>query len=108
MHLFTRQNSNTEVYLQNCIVRFGWDVINPLARMRQRVTVLVSVCVCVCLSVTTLEGGITHFYARNNVRTASLRYSLDFNVWNFIKMLHSEVMASFAYRDSLRRYCSNP
>ena len=27
MHLFTRQNSNTELYLQNCIVRFGWDVI---------------------------------------------------------------------------------
>ena len=56
MHLFTRQNSNTEVYLQNCIVRFGWDVINPLARMRQRVTVLASVCVCVCLSVTTLAA----------------------------------------------------
>ena len=57
MHLFTRQNSNTEVYLQNCIVRFGWDVINPWrACARGLQYLLLCVCVCVCLSVTTLAA----------------------------------------------------
>ena len=74
--------------------------------MRQRVTVLA--CVCVCLSVTTLAAA--SFISTLEIRYEQLYYSilLIFNVWIFIKMLRSEVMASFAYRDSLRRYCSDP
>ena len=80
--------------------------------MRQRVTVLACVCVCVCvsvcLSVTTLAA--TSFISMLEIRYEQLYYGilLIFNVWIFIKMLRSEVMASFAYRDSLRRYCSDP
>ena len=76
--------------------------------MRQRVTVLASVCVHVCLSVTTLAAA--SFISTLEIRYEQLYYGilLIFNVWIFIKMLRSEVMVSFAYRDSLRRYSSNP
>ena len=40
--------------------------------------------------------------------TALLWYSLDFERVDFIKQLHSEVMASFDYHNSLWHYCSNP
>ena len=65
-------------------------------------------CVCVCLSVTTLAAA--SFISTLEIRYKQLYYGnfLIFNVWIFIKMLRSEVMASFAYRDSLRRYCNDP
>ena len=64
--------------------------------------------VCVCLSVTTLA--VASFVSTLEIRYEQLYYGifLILNVWIFIKMLRSEVMASFAYRDSLRRYCNDP
>ena len=67
-------------------------------------------CVCVCLSVCLLPLAAASFISTFEIRYEQLYYSilLIFYVWIFIKMLRSEVMASFAYRDSLRRYCSDP
>ena len=68
--------------------------------------VCVSVCVCVCLSVTTLAAA--SFISTLNLRYEWLYYGiiLFFSLWILIKMLR--VMASFAYRGSIRRYCSDP
>ena len=68
----------------------------------------VCVCVCVCLSVTTLAAAL--FISTLELKYEQLYYGilLIFNVWIFIKMLRSEVMASFAYCDSRRCYCSDP
>ena len=66
------------------------------------------VCLSVCLSVTTLAAA--SFSSTIKLRYAGLQLSIlfIFNSWIFQKMLHSKVMASFAYRDRLRRYCSHP
>lgn len=54
----------------------------------------VYLCLCICYH---SKGGIIHFY-----RYGQLHYGvlLDLNVWSFIKLLHTEVMASFTYHDS--------
>ena len=66
------------------------------------------VCVSLCLSVTTFSAT-----ARNNApnkiyqrlqRDMSQVFKMAFS----LKMLGSEVMASFAYRGSVRRCCSDP
>jgi len=56
---------------------------------------------CTCLSITT-TGGHIYFYAQTKVWTALRQYSFfSFNMRILTKLLHSEVNASFAYRDSL-------
>ena len=75
--------------------------------MRQRVTVL-ALCVCVCLSVCLLVS----YYSRGGSFHSNARYKqgilLIFDLWIVVKMLRSEVMVSFAYRESHQRYHRNP
>ena len=72
----------------------------PSARMRQRVTVLaLCVCVSVCLSVCLCyhsSGCSYHSNTQTKVRTALIHFMTRV----FVKMLRSEVMASFAYCES--------
>ena len=72
------------------------SVINPRRACAARITVVVlCVCVSVCLSVCYhSSGGMVHVYAPTN--------------WILIKMLRSEVMASFAYHESHQRYYRDP
>lgn len=56
-------------------------------------------CICVCASVTTLK--VASFISTLTLRYVQLYYGilLILNVWIFIKLLHTEVMASFAYHN---------
>ena len=67
------------------------------------------VCLSVCLSVCYCSsGGSFHSNAQTKVQAALVRYSLDFRHVDFCKMLRSEVMASFAYRESHQLYYRIP
>ena len=72
--------------------------------MCQRVTVVLGYgCVCVSASATTLT--VASFISTLILRYVQLHYgillSMILNVWIFIKLLHTEVMASFAYHNKM-------
>lgn len=68
--------------------------------------VLTCVRACICVSVCYHScGSIIHFYTQTKLRTGFL---LFFNSWIFIKLLHSEVMMTFAYHNSLQHISSDP
>ena len=95
-------------------IRLGWlaparqfrgaHFINPRRACAARVTVL-AVCVSVCLSVTTFSAT-----ARNNAPN-KIYQRLQRDMSKVLKMAFSLKMlgsASFAYRGSVRRCCSDP
>jgi len=72
--------------------------------MCQRVMVVLGYeCVCVSASATTLMVAL--FISTLILRYVQLHYSvllsMILNVWIFIKLLHTEVMASFAYHNKM-------
>ena len=65
-----------------------------------------SVCLCVCVCVFSLFWHLTQSGVQTAVSATSARYEHEIKKGFFLKTLRSEVMASFAYRDSPRRHSS--
>ena len=69
-------------------------------------TCSVCLCVCVCVCVFSLFWHLVQSGIQTAVSATSARYGHEIKKGFFLKMLRSEVMASFAFRDSPRRNSS--
>ena len=81
-------------------------IINP-RRECARVTLLdLSVCVCVCVCVFPYSGTSRNQAYKQQYQRLQHDTGMKYKKGFFVKTLRSEVMASFAYRDSPRRHSS--
>ena len=92
--------------LVECHIFLSGLIINPRRACARGVITVLGLCVCVY--VTTLAAASFIFTLELKCEQVYHGILFIFNWWILIKMLRSEVMASFAYHDSLRRYCSDP